>query len=152
MEKLQVKRENIFRIPIVRIDGVDNNDFIELDIEDISLPFRCIEALEKRDEILKEAKQMQQEMQRKINKNNQEEVTKEILEMWNQQYNKLREVFDLFLGEGTCNKIFGKKNYATMFDDLMDALTPFLDEFDMSFKNTKIKIEKKYAPKNKGVI
>lgn len=152
MEKLQVKRENIFKIPIVRIDGVDNNDFIELDIEDISLPFRCIEALEKRDEILKEAKQMQQEMQRKINENNQEEVTKEILEMWNQQYNKLREVFDLFLGEGTCNKIFGKKNYATMFDDLMDALTPFLDEFDMSFKNTKRKIEKKYAPKNKGVI
>ena len=152
MEKLQVKRENIFRIPIVRIDGVDNNDFIELDIEDISLPFRCIEALEKRDEILKEAKQMQQEMQRKINKNNQEEVTKEILEMWNQQYNKLREVFDLFLGEGTCNKIFGKKNYATMFDDLMDDLKHFLDELEMNFKKIKIKIKKKYAPKNKGVI
>lgn len=152
MEKLQVKRENIFKIPIVRIDGVDNNDYIEIDIEDIGLPFRCIEALEKRDEILKDAKKMQLEMTKKINETNREEMTKEILVMWDEQYNKMRKVFDLFLGEGTCEKIFGKKNYATMFDDLMDALTPFLNKFDLSFKNTKKKIEKKYAHKNKDVI
>lgn len=156
MEKLQINKKNTFKIPIVRIDGVDNGEFIEIDIQDISLPFRCMEALKKKDEILISAKKEQEAIFNKIQKNknpkNVYKITEETLKMWDTKYNEIREVFDLFLGDGTCQKIFGDKNYASMFDDLIEALQPFLDKIDMSFEGTKEKIENKYSKKKKEVL
>lgn len=52
----------------------------------------------------------------------------EIGEGFSQFYAELREIIDVFLGEGASQKIFGDDNYMNMFNDLFDELKPYLDK------------------------
>ena len=43
-------------------------------------------------------------------------------------YEELRDAIDVFLGKNASQKIFGDDNYLTMFNDLFEAIEPYLDK------------------------
>lgn len=61
-------------------------------------------------------------------------------------YKELRETMDIFLGVGASQKIFGDDNYFTMFDDLFEAIEPYLDK-GANLQKAEIKNAKKEALK-----
>jgi len=61
-------------------------------------------------------------------------------------YIEARTVLDMFLGAGACQKIFGDKNYTSMFDDLFSALEPHFKKMGVKAENLKKRAVEKYSP------
>lgn len=61
-------------------------------------------------------------------------------------YGELRTAIDSFLGEGASQKIYGDDNYFNMFNDLFDALKPYIDK-GAKLQQEEIKEAKKEALK-----
>lgn len=154
MEALKIDRKDIYRIPVVDIYGNDNGDYLEFDLQDISLPFRCLKSLE---EVEKIKKQTQRKEATILNRPNVQgkyisKNAEDILKLWEKAFKDMRQAMDLFLGEGACEKIFKDKNYIKMYDDLSKVLDPYIDEMGLSFEKAKKQIVEKYGNKNKKVI
>lgn len=154
MEALKIKRDDIYRIPVVDIYGNDNGDFLEFDLQDISLTFRCIKSLEEVEKIKKETEAKELEI---LSRENEEgkyisKNAEDILKMWEKAFVDMRKAMDLFLGEGACEKIFKDKNYINMYDDLSQVLDPYIEEMGLSFDKAKNQIKDKYSSKGKKVI
>ena len=154
MEALKIKRDDIYRIPVIDIYGNDNGDFLEFDLQDISLTFRCIKSLEEVEKIKNETKAKELEI---LSRENEEgkyisKNAEDILKMWEKAFIDMRKAMDLFLGEGACEKIFKDKNYINMYDDLNEVLDPYIEDMGLSFEKTKKQIKDKYSSKGKNVI
>lgn len=146
MNKLRIKNKDIYRIEVN-----DEGECIEFDLADIGLKVKCYKAL---DEIEKVAERYKEKVQIV-----QDDKELSILE--NNTFIEMRKAMDIFLGEGACQKIFGNRNYLSMFDDLMKELTRKRKElggkshFDMlklSSKDTNDRIINKYNKNKKKVI
>lgn len=61
-------------------------------------------------------------------------------------YQEARGALDQFLGDGACQKIFGSKNYMTMFDDLLEQLGPEFKQMGINAEDIKKSAAKKHAP------
>jgi len=61
-------------------------------------------------------------------------------------YTDARAVMDTFLGAGACQKIFGDKNYLSMFDDLTEQLEPHFKKMGINAEKLKTSAVQKYAP------
>ena len=64
----------------------------------------------------------------------------------------MRSLFDSFLGEGACQKIFGNTDRYGMFEDLLNALQPHFDKMKIDLDKIKKELVEKYSPKSKKVI
>ena len=147
MEKLEIKRnrEDFYRLQIN-----DTNDYIEFDLTDISLPERVMNAA---DNIAK----MDIDYQRKkeeITKNvtSEEEKVRKLIQLEKEKSLAMRKEFDSFLGEGSCQKIFGDANYYGMYLQLFDALEPHFKKMEIKLKKGKEKLAKKYLNNDSDVI
>lgn len=69
------------------------------------------------------------------------------MQMLDQFYTDARHALDQFLGEGACQKIFGDKNYKTMFEDLMVQLGPEFKKMGINTDLIKASAAKKHGPK-----
>lgn len=155
MEKLQIKRNDIYRIPIIDIYGNDNGDYLEFDLQDISLPFRCMKSLEEYEKIKKYAKNQEIVIMKrdpKVKGKYMSKNSEDILKLWEKCFKDMRKAIDLFLGEGACEKIFKDKNYINMYEDLNEALQPYLEEIGLTYEDTKKRITEKYSKKENDVI
>ena len=146
MEKLRVQKNNIYKIEVN-----DDGEYIEFDLEDIGLRTKCFRALD-------EIKKIEKEYNKKI-KNIK--TNKEAAFIEEEFYKELRVAMDGFLGEGACQKIYGDRNYPSMFDDLFKELTrkrkelggkSHFDMLQLSNEHINKKIEKKYKKNSKSVI
>ena len=61
-------------------------------------------------------------------------------------------LFDSFLGEGACQKIFGNKDNYGQYALLMDALEPHFSKMELKLDKAKKKLASKYLQQNKDVI
>ena len=61
-------------------------------------------------------------------------------------YTEARTALDRFLGEGACQKIFGDKNYLSMFEDLLEQLAPEFKKIGIRAEDIKHTAAKKHAP------
>lgn len=77
------------------------------------------------------------------------EQKKAFLDSMNLFYKGSREAVDEFLGEGSCQKIFGDSNYITMFDDLFTAIEPEMKKAGVKFEKMMKKTRQKYAPQDR---
>ena len=150
MEKLRVEKKNIYTIEVN-----DNGDTIEFDLADIiGLKFKLLKTLNEIDRIIDYAKKEEiiinkrQDVKGKYISKNEEDI----LRMWNKTYKDMRNAMDMFLGKGACQKIFGDRNYITMFNDLMDELKPHLDKIGINVNSIAKDIENKYSTTEKKVI
>ena len=86
---------------------------------------------------------------------------KELTTIEDSMFKEMRYAMDKFLGEGACQKIFGNRNYYTMFDDLLKELTKkrpelnnksHFDMLELNAKSVNDRIMNKYNKKVKNVI
>lgn len=148
MEKLILERneEEFYRLEVN-----DNGDYIEFDLTDIGLTDRIMTASDK---IVK----LDEKYQKRIkdiyekNKNNQELLIRETIKEEKQQCLEMRKVFDSFLGEGACQKIFGDKNNYGQFLNLMEALEPHYEKMKIKLSLAKKKLANKYKINNSDVM
>lgn len=147
MEKLEIKRnrEDFYRLQIN-----DTNDYIEFDLTDISLPERVMNAA---DNIAKMDIDYQREKE-EIAKNitSEEEKVRKLIQLEKEKSLAMRKEFDSFLGEGSCQKIFGNSNYYGMYLQLFDALEPHFKKMEIKLKKGKEKLAKKYLNNDSDVI
>ena len=146
MNSLRVEKKNIYRIEVN-----DNGECIEFDLEDIGLRTKLYKALE-------DLKKIEKEFSQRI-KNVKND--KECAFLEDDMFKEMRHIMDSFLGEGACQKIFGDRKYADMYNDLFKELTKkrkelgFKSHFDMlqlSTKEINDKIMNKYKKSSKKVI
>lgn len=67
-------------------------------------------------------------------------------------YNTLRTILDNFLGNGTCQAIFGDYNDKEMFADFLEGLMPEFEKMGVKMQDIQKNMFKKYAPKRNKVI
>jgi len=146
MESIRIKKDDVYKIEVN-----DNGDYIEFDLLDIELPTKCLKAskeLKKQHYIYNQKKIAIQ----KQYKNNQELLFAKMREADIEYCNKMRNVFDSFLGEGACEKIFGNVNRIGMFDDLFEQLIPHFGKMEINIEKVKEKLIEKYTQKDEGII
>ena len=61
-------------------------------------------------------------------------------------YDEARKALDGFMGPGACLKIFGTKNYLSMFEDLMEQLGPHFKKMGINAEKLKTSAAAKHAP------
>lgn len=67
-------------------------------------------------------------------------------------FNTLRKLFDDFLGEGTCQKIFGDVNSYSMFESFINGLIPEFEKMGIKINNMKKQMYQKYKVENGKVL
>lgn len=139
MEKLRVEKDNVYKIEVN-----DKGECIEFDLLDIELPIKLINASEE----LKKQKKIYKEKIEKLkneNLNPAEDMLKQY-EIDKEFCQTMRDVLDSFLGENSCQKIFGNTNRIGMFDDFFVQLEPHLDKIIINVEQIKKDLIEKYEP------
>ena len=138
------------------IEVNDNGDTISMDIADPSFMSRLAKTLENMDRLSDEYKNKADEIEDGIafesspdENGNSIKISKKELgaaELLTEFYSKTRNLLDDFLGKGACQKIFGDKNWFTMFDDLIEQLQPHFKKMVVNAEKLKKSAVQKYAP------
>lgn len=160
MSGIRVKSKDLFRIEVN-----DNGEFIQFDLSDVSLNFRCYEAIDRINKIKKDVIEKERELLEKISKENIEdydtEAKREYAKLQNDTFNRMREAMDYFLGEGACQKIFGNYNNFDMFDLLIEEFEKprkelngqsYFDKMKITSNNVQQRLMEKYSKNKKAVI
>ena len=134
MEKLVLEKDEE---AIYRLEVNDNGDYIEFDLADLTLPQRIMEASDRLSKIDGEFQQKAKDAE-KI-KDSVAKVRKQ-LELDKEYAKEMRNIFDSFLGDGACQKIFGDKERYGQYQRLMDALTPHFDKMKLDIDKAKKRI------------
>lgn len=160
MSGIRVKSKDLFRIEVN-----DDGEYIEFDLSDVSLNFRCYEAIDRINKITKDVIGKEKELLEKISKENIEdydtEAKREYAKLQNETFSKMRDAMDYFLGDGACQKIFGDYNSFDMFDLLIEEFEKpreelngqsYFDKMKITSGNIKQRLMEKYNKNKKAVI
>lgn len=146
MDSIRIKKDDVYRIEVN-----DNGDYIEFDLLDIELGLKCYDTATKLVEEEKLYNANVKELYEQY-KNDREILLKKMHDLDLEYCTKLRKTFDIFLGEGACQKIFGNTNRIGMFDDLFEQLIPHFEKMEINIKRIREKIKEKYKENEKDVI
>lgn len=153
MEYIQLKKDDILRVGIKDAEGNDTGEHLEFDLEDIELPLRIEEGLQKH-KINIDTLQKRIQILEKNNKDNNKDLDMEKLKIMKEFFVKEEKALDLFLGKGGTKKILnGRKYYYTMFDDIIEMLEPIFPLIEERAGKIADKIKSKYGNnEEKGVL
>ena len=159
--KLKEKKD-IFKLGIIDENGnvVKDKDgkkvCLEFDLADIELPLRynkCINSIRtakinlKNQMIIIDKKKDHKGKQ--LLSANEEAKAKAIRHF----YKEMEIAMDLFLGIGGTKKFLNGRNpYWTMFDDLSEAIEPFMDKMQLSVEDMTNRIKEKYKVTESDVL
>ena len=146
MEKLVLEKDEE---AIYRLEVNDKGEYIEFDLADVNLPSRILEASDRLSKIDGEFQQKALEAE-KI-KDNVEKVRKQI-ELDKEYAKEMRKIFDSFLGEGACQKIFGDKERYGQYQRLMDALEPHFNKMKIDLDKAKKRIIERIKKEQKNDV
>lgn len=131
---VQLKKDSILRLGIKTADGVDTGDVLEFDLEDIELPLKYQELIEKDKKNKQNLKNQltiidkrQDVKGKKLLSRNEEDRLKALTEF----YKTEADIYDMFLGEGGVNKLLhGRKlGWTTLkeIDEIIESqIAPYL--------------------------
>lgn len=147
---IQIKKNNVRRLKIVDINGEPTGDYLEFQIDDIELPLRYQEIQERikknqqwirNQEII--IKKRQDVKGKKLMSKNEEDLIK----AYNEFYNRQKECYDMFLGEGGVDKLLaGRKLSWEAFDEFDEIIdNQILPYIKTDATNLIERIEKKYG-------
>ena len=153
MEKLildnLVDEEDVYRLELP--DG----SVIEFDLLDINLAENIMNA---EDELRRMGENEQEELRKIFEEKDEVVLGRKLIQYKVNKDKKRRELFDSFLGKGTCDKLFGNKKKDSQYFILLDALTPHFKKMnelindEERFQRTKQKLANKYMPKDEDVM
>ena len=159
---IKLNKNEILRLGIKTDEGVDTGEYLEFDLEDIELPLRYQEVIErdkKNKEHLKNQLMIIDKRQdvkgKKLMSKNEEDKIKAL----NEFFKKEEEIYNMFLGENGVKKLLnGRKLGWTSLEEIDEIIgkqiSPYLD---IRIEKITEKVKKKYQEaldrtKNKGVI
>ena len=153
---IQLKKRNILSFEIVDEEGNKTGEKLEFDLEDIEVPLKyqeCLERHKKNTQCLDMqfvAIDKKQDIKgKKLLSKNEEEKYEALKEF----FKKEMEALDLFLGKDGCKKLLnGRKPYYSMFDDINDVIEPILPKLNISTKDIINKIKNRYSKKEENII
>lgn len=154
------KRKGIIKLGILDEDDkpiLDENGkevYLEFDLEDIDLPFKYNRAFKSVNEAKRKLKDAYIIIDKKKDvkrKNSFLSVNEEAkMKALKQFYLDMEKAIDLFLGDGGTKKYLNGRNpYFEMFDDISEAIEPFLPKMKLTLTDMKNRIANKYKL-NKG--
>ena len=155
---IKLNKDNILRLGIQTADGKDTGETLEFDLEDLELPLRYQELVEK-DKKNKEYLRNQMVIidkredvkGKKLLSKNEEDKIKAI----NEFFKKEVDVFNMFLGENGVQKLLnGRKLGWTSLDEISEIIEKQIaPHLDINMKNITNKIKEKYSQTvNKEVL
>ena len=140
--QIRIKNKNKYEIEVN-----DNGDTISFNLDDPTLPLKFDDTLLKLNEVRQKLKAEELIVKKQKDEQTDGILTKNnrrILELEVKACDEMKKIFDGFLGEGACKKIFGDANYLGMFEELIDQLGPHFTAMKLDAEHYKKAIEEKY--------
>lgn len=157
---IKLNKNDILRLEIVTSDGKSTNNYLEFDLEDIELPLKYQELLEKdeknkknlRNQLMIIEKRQDVKGKKLLSKNQEDEI-----KALNDFFKKEKEVYDLFLGKGGFDKLLnGRAMTWTIFEEIDELIVnQILPHLDLSMTRIQDKVKEKYSQavaRNKEVL
>lgn len=157
---IKIDKKDTFKIEVN-----DKGEYIEFVLDDVSLNFKCYEALDRVKKIIEDATQKEKLLLKKIIKEDPEdydtENKREYSKLQIDTFKEVRKAMDYFLGEGACQKIFGEYNSYDMFDLLLEEFEKpreehggksYFDILQITSTNVQERLMNKYKKNTKAVI
>lgn len=157
VQKIGLKNENILKLEIVDEKGVSTGEFLEFDLEDINLPFKyqeIIERLKKSRQNLKNQftiiEKKQDHKGKKLMSSNEEEKLKAL----NNFYKEQVEIYNIFLGENGVQKLLnGRKLRWTTLSEIDELIEKQIaPQLDLTMADITKKIKSKYSNKKEDNV
>lgn len=163
MDYIKIKEnKDIFRLGIIDEKGNIVKDekgeevCLEFDLADIELPLRynrCINEVNNAKRKFKNQlviiDKKQDHRGKQLLSSNEEARVKAL----QQFYKEMENAMDLFLGQGGTRKYLnGRKPYWTMFEDLNEAIEPYIDKMQLTVKDMENRIKNKYKVEESDVL
>ena len=157
---IKLNKEDILRLEIVTSDGEKTGNYLEFDLEDIELPLKYQELLEKdeknkknlRNQLLIIEKRQDVKGKKLLSKNQEDEI-----KALNDFFKKEKDIYDLFLGKGGFDKLLnGRAMTWTVFEEIDELIEKqILPHLDLSMTRIQDKVKEKYSQavaRNKEVL
>lgn len=151
---IKLNKDNILRLKIETSEGEDTGEVLEFQLDDIELPLRYQELLEKdkknkdnlRNQFAIIDRKQDVKGKKLLSKNEEDKIQK-----LNEFFNKEIEVYNMFLGENGVQKLLnGRKfSWTTLqeIDEIIEKqIAPYLD---VNIKSLTEQIKQKYENQNK---
>lgn len=157
MEKIGLKNENILKLEIVDEKGNSTGEYLEFDLEDIEIPFKyqeIIERLKKSRQNLKNQfviiEKKQDHKGKKLMSSNEEEKLKAL----NNFYKEQVEIYNIFLGENGVQKLLnGRKLRWTTLSEIDELIEKQIaPQLNITMNDITKKIKSKYSNKKEDNI
>ncbi|MFR1647809.1 MAG: hypothetical protein ACLSWT_05615 [Clostridia bacterium] len=137
-------------------DEKNREVYIQFDLGDIDLPLKynkCVNLIEQSRNNLKT--QMIIINKKENHKGKQLLSSNEVLKVkaFKQFYKDMENAMDLFLGEGGTKKFLNGRNpYFEMWDDISEAIEPYMDKMKLTVDDMEKRIKEKYKMVDSDVI
>ena len=159
---IKLGKSNVLRLGIKTNEGKDTGEYLEFDLEDIELPLRYQEVIEKdkknkeqlRNQLMIIDKRQDVKGKKLMSKNEEDKI-----KALNDFYKKEEEVYNMFLGENGVKKLLnGRKLGWTSLQEIDEIIgkqiSPYLD---VRMEKITEKVKQKYQEaldrtKDKGVL
>lgn len=157
IQKIGLKNENILKLEIVDEKGNSTGKFLEFDLEDIELPFKyqeIIERLKKSRNNLKNQftiiEKKQDHKGKKLMSSNEEEKLKAL----NNFYKEQVEIYNIFLGENGVQKLLnGRKLRWTTLSEIDELIEKQIaPQLNVTMDDITKKIKSKYSNKKEDNV
>lgn len=156
------KRKDIFKLGIIDeygnvVKDIDGNEVcLEFDMGDIELPLRynkCVNLVNRAKQNLKAQfiiiDKKKDYKGKQLLSSNEEAKAKAIKYF----YKDMEEAMDLFLGKGGTRKYLnGGTMYWEIWDDISEALEPYMDKLNLTMQNMTDRIKAKYKVTESDVL
>ena len=120
MEKIRIQRN------VKRIEVNDNGDILELDFDDLNLPYRFYAMLK---QFQTDRVRFTKELAEKLKDKPDDEAADELIAAEREMNIYMRDAINKVFGEGTCRKVYGDILPSwEMHMQFFDALLPYFEE------------------------
>lgn len=157
IQKIGLKNENLLKLEIVDENGNSTGEYLEFDLEDIELPFKyqeIIERLKKSRQNLKNQftiiEKKQDHKGKKLMSSNEEEKLKAL----NNFYKEQVEIYNIFLGENGVQKLLnGRKLRWTTLSEIDELIEKQIaPQLNITMDDITKKIKSKYSNKKEDNV
>lgn len=147
---IKLNKDNVLRLEIQKNNGESTGEFLEFDLEDIEIPLKYQELLEKdkknkehlRNQMLIIERRQDVKGKKLLSKNEEDKI-----KALNEFFNKEVEVYNMFLGENGVQKLLnGRRLGWTTLEEIDKIIEEQIQpHLDLSMKNITDKIKEKYG-------
>lgn len=156
-KQIRLKDDDTLKLEIVDSNGVSTGEFLEFQLEDIELPFKYQEIIEKLNKSRQNLKNQftiiekkQDHKGKKLMSSNEEEKLKAL----NNFYKEQVEIYNIFLGKNGVQKLLnGRKLRWTTLSEIDELIEKQIaPQLDLTMEGITKKIKSKYSNKKEDNV